>query len=257
MSRTTCVRINLLKKNGIDVLLLAISKSINGVVKDITCGSFARECNLSFPSALNGINYAQDAGLIKWIGDDLHLVSEDEMYKKGKSGYVKIHDVFADDIFIKNISLVPKRFAIKLLCHGIGYCNHRLAKIGLQFKTQTLMNWIGVDRPHEVTKTLLALKPFFIISYDENKKIYTIKVRPKYLAKEPVNFKYSYKDLYSCLKSNGFFVSSFSEKKDLLSLLKKYGIECFNKALEEAKYSWSNIKSKAAYINVLICEPCV
>ena len=252
LSRTTNKRLSDLKKNGVDAILLLSKMSVNGTIKDITIGSFAKKNNWSYPMAANGISYAQAAGLIEWQGDDLYLTFSKDQFQQGKQGFVKLHDVFASDKFIKGVSLVPKQFAIKLLCMGMGYCNHRHAKIGYDFKMKTLMKWIGSDRPHEVQKTLHQLKPFFVITYNVKTNLYNIKVKTKYLTKEPQNYKFSYKDLYAHLKEFGYFVKDKYEKLDLLSLLKKYGAVSFRKALEDAKYSWNNHKSHARYINDLL-----
>jgi hypothetical protein len=244
-----------LKKNGVDVLLLFFSQAYDGVVKDTNPSKLGKSTNIKYQTVANGLNYLEDAGILRWQGDDIIYPKAKKMYLPGQGGYFAVHDVFASEKFIKNVTEVPKKLALRLLATGIGSRTHKRATKGLVFKTKTLMAWAGVDRFSRLIACLKSLKEFFVITYYEKLDKFNIKVRPKYLAAIKVNkFHASLSGLFHLLKEKGYYIKNTDVIQDILGLMRRYGKEMVEFALGEAWYAWKwkNVRNLGGYLHSII-----
>lgn len=244
--------LGILKKNGVDALLLVVSRSFSGKCEDFNCNKFKKI--IPYKCLSNGMAAASQAGLVKWEDDTVFLPWFKTIFNKGRSGYFGIHEIFASEQFVKDINLVSKRFALRFLSTGLGQKYHRRAYKGLMFSPNKLMEWAGVDRLHELNKMISELSPYFIFKFNEKLNLYMVRVRPEYLAVKLIGQKYSFKDIFTQLKKYGHFIKNKDILNDLLHLLNKYGQDLFDWALNQSYYAWHNIKNYGAYLNVLICD---
>jgi hypothetical protein len=244
-----------LKKNGVDVLLLFFSQAYDGVVKDTNPSKLGKSTNIKYQTVANGLNYLEDAGILRWQGDDIIYPRASKMFLPGQGGYFAVHDVFASEKFIKNVNEIPKKLALRLLATGIGSKYHKRAVTGLVFKTKKLMVWAGVDRFSRLIACLKSLKEFFVITYYEKLDKFNIKVRPKYLAAIKVNkFHATLSGLHYILKQRGYFIKDNKTKQDILGLMRRYGQKLVEHALAEAWYAWKwkNVRNLGGYLHSII-----
>jgi hypothetical protein len=242
-----------LKKNGVDVLMLAFKSGYDGKVRDTNPGRLGKNVKMKYQTVANGLNYLVRAGILRWQGDDVICENYEKIFKPGQGGYFVAHDIFADKEFIK-VNEVPKKLALRLLSTGIGSQHHRLSKKGLTFKAGNLMRWAGVDRLSRLEEALKSLKKYFIITYCPEKNKFNIAVRPKYLVSSSAinKFKASYAGLYGLLREKKIFISDPVIKKDILNLIHRYGYKLVGHALEQARYNWKNVSNPGGYLHTII-----
>lgn len=244
-----------LKKNGIDVLLLTVPMAINGRIKNTNPNILAKAISWSYNHIQNGLKYAAGTGLIRWDIDDIVFDWSKKIFGRGNGGYFAVHDVFSSEEFIKNVNEVPKRFAIKVLCRGIGSRSHPLAYCGIKLKKINFMKWAGIERPHKIKEILKSLEPYFIITYNDQSDVYTVKIRPCYLADpNEKKFNFSLGALFQLFKNFGYYITKELVLNDILWLAWKYGPNLVEFALSEARYSWNKVKNLPGYLHTIIME---